>query len=71
MVNRRQVNRPIRSGNNSVRHRYPNLQLPSSRSSRCRMRDATIVTESAASIHERFDLEEERTGGYPNREHNP
>jgi len=35
------------------------------------MRDATIVTESAASIHERFDLEEERTGGYPNREHNP
>ena len=54
-----------------MRHRYPNLQLPSSLSSRCRVRDATIVTESAASIHERSGLDEERTGGYANREHNP
>ena len=51
--------------------RYPNLQLTSLLSSRCRMPHATIMAGSAARIDERLNLEGERAGGYPNREHNP
>src|ERR1700677_4562857 len=59
------------SGRSGHPDRYPNLQLTALLSSRCRMPHATSMAGSAARIDERLNLEGERAGGYPNREHNP